>query len=448
MLPHLAVVAILFVNGCRTPQPPTPSGASPGDDAAGSEAAGPRGADGWTSSSASSAAGEGARRPPRRPAEEGAGDREGVAAFNQGIEPLEPSEPGRAPGDSAGGGAPGDSASVDASGASASDGESAAETYAVKRGDTLWGIAQARGVSLDRLLKANDLSRGDVLRVGQELRVPGGSGGSGARSGSGSGGSAAAENASAAPGGSTYTVQRGDTLSGIARRHDTTVRALKRMNDKDSSLIRPGETLKVPGSGGGSDGGETDGGSASGGSAGGSASSAGSSGDPGSSESSGSVQYHTVKSGEYPASIARRYGMTTSELLALNGIRDPRSIPAGERLKVSASGSGGDSSADSGGASGSSGSVSIDPDQPAGSGGGDGSGASDEAAAVRVVPNEPLSEEEQRELDRGRSGRGGSGRSSGASSDRSSGSTPSDDSRFEGAGEVPIVPVDEQDSGS
>jgi LysM repeat protein len=48
---------------------------------------------------------------------------------------------------------------------------------------------------------------------------------------------------------------------------------------------------------------------------------------------------HTVKSGEYPATIARKYGMTTSELLALNGITDPRKLQVGQKLKVSGSGS-------------------------------------------------------------------------------------------------------------
>ena len=46
-----------------------------------------------------------------------------------------------------------------------------------------------------------------------------------------------------------------------------------------------------------------------------------------------------MKSGEYPATIARKYGMTTGELLALNGITDPRKLQVGQVLKVSGSGS-------------------------------------------------------------------------------------------------------------
>jgi LysM repeat protein len=43
---------------------------------------------------------------------------------------------------------------------------------------------------------------------------------------------------------------------------------------------------------------------------------------------------HVVKSGETPSQIAERYGMTTKELMAINGIKDPRRIRAGQKLKV------------------------------------------------------------------------------------------------------------------
>jgi hypothetical protein len=46
----------------------------------------------------------------------------------------------------------------------------------------------------------------------------------------------------------TYVVRRGDTLWEIARRHDTTVRQIIRLNDLDSERIRVGERLRVPSS--------------------------------------------------------------------------------------------------------------------------------------------------------------------------------------------------------
>ena len=44
--------------------------------------------------------------------------------------------------------------------------------YVVVPGDTLSGIAQRYGVSVSELMALNGLGEGDILSVGQELRVP------------------------------------------------------------------------------------------------------------------------------------------------------------------------------------------------------------------------------------------------------------------------------------
>lgn len=44
--------------------------------------------------------------------------------------------------------------------------------YAVKTGDTLWDISLATGVSLDTLVKLNNLSNADQLSVGEVLQLP------------------------------------------------------------------------------------------------------------------------------------------------------------------------------------------------------------------------------------------------------------------------------------
>ena len=200
------------------------------------------------------------------------------------------------------------------------------ETYTVKKGDNLWSIAKRYNVSLNELYAANGLNKNSVLRIGQQIQIPV------------EGGSATVNTVSADTyqptsynqGSTNYTVKGGDTLSKIAKQYDTSVRAIKAANGKTSDLIRVGEKLIIPVSG----------------------SSSGSTATP-SSSSTPSVSYtapsatvstsgartHTVKSGEYPATIARKYGMTTGELLALNGITDPRKLQVGQVLKVSGSGS-------------------------------------------------------------------------------------------------------------
>ncbi|HOJ41119.1 MAG TPA: LysM peptidoglycan-binding domain-containing protein, partial [bacterium] len=43
-----------------------------------------------------------------------------------------------------------------------------------------------------------------------------------------------------------YLVKKGDTLSGLASRYNTTVAVLKKMNNLSSDLILVGQALKVP----------------------------------------------------------------------------------------------------------------------------------------------------------------------------------------------------------
>lgn len=100
-------------------------------------------------------------------------------------------------------------------------------TYTVKSGDTLSGIAAAHGVSLSALLSANPSYKAhpSMIHPGDRIKVPG----------KGSGGGAA-----------TYTVRSGDTLSGIAVAHGTTVKKLTSINHlSNPDLIRPGQKLKI-----------------------------------------------------------------------------------------------------------------------------------------------------------------------------------------------------------
>jgi len=46
------------------------------------------------------------------------------------------------------------------------------KTYKVKRGDTVWTIAQRFGVTVERLMKSNSMSRRARIRVGQRLVIP------------------------------------------------------------------------------------------------------------------------------------------------------------------------------------------------------------------------------------------------------------------------------------
>ena len=112
--------------------------------------------------------------------------------------------------------------------------------HRVERGQTLSGIAQRYGVSVNALVAANNLSNEDYLRQGQVLRLP--MAGKqpvsiAAKRGEGGSGTTA---------GGSYTVQSGDTLSVIADRVGVSVERLSRLNAiDDPHSIRAGETLKT-----------------------------------------------------------------------------------------------------------------------------------------------------------------------------------------------------------
>ena len=190
------------------------------------------------------------------------------------------------------------------------------QAYTVKKGDSLWAISKRYNVSLNELYAANDLNKNSVLKIGQQIQIPV------------EGGTATVTTVAADAyqpsdynmATETYTVKGGDNLSKIAVKYNTSVRALKAANNKTSDLIRVGEKLMIPVAGTSS------------------GSSTVTAPAPVAAVEASAISAdgtHIVKAGEYPATIARQYGMTASELLAINGITDPRKMQIGQKLKVS-----------------------------------------------------------------------------------------------------------------
>jgi membrane-bound lytic murein transglycosylase D len=118
--------------------------------------------------------------------------------------------------------------------------------YTVKRGDTLASVARKYKMSQNELRLANDLSVRAKIKTNQSLMIP-------QRAASGLPASPAARTvtAAAAPARSssggplTYRVQPGDTLFSIAKRFDTSVDTLKRLNSLHSTQINAGARLTV-----------------------------------------------------------------------------------------------------------------------------------------------------------------------------------------------------------
>jgi LysM repeat protein len=120
--------------------------------------------------------------------------------------------------------------------------------HVVQSGETLGLIAAQYGTSVDTLAEANGLSDPNYLFVGQELIIPG-AGGTAASTGGGGGGSAgtSAPAPAASSSGTTYTVETGDTLFGIAGHFGTSVTAIAEANGlSDPNYIYVGQQLTIP----------------------------------------------------------------------------------------------------------------------------------------------------------------------------------------------------------
>lgn len=102
-----------------------------------------------------------------------------------------------------------------------------------------------------------------------------------------------------APATSTYTVQSGDTLSGIASKLGTSYQTLASLNGiSNPNLIYVGQVLQVTGS------------------------------------ASTSSVYYTVRVGDNLSNIAGRYGTSYQSIASLNGLTNPNLIYAGQTLKI------------------------------------------------------------------------------------------------------------------
>jgi len=99
-------------------------------------------------------------------------------------------------------------------------------TYRIRPGDTLSGIAARYGTTAAVLAQLNGIANPNRIYAGQVIRIPAGASGS------------------VQP--AYYVVRRGDTLSGIAYRFNTTYQRLMQLNGiRNPNLIYAGQRLRI-----------------------------------------------------------------------------------------------------------------------------------------------------------------------------------------------------------
>ena len=215
--------------------------------------------------------------------------------------------------------------------------------YVVRRGDTLSKISKRYAVSVTALMHQNGL-RSTKIRVGQRLVVPVSPYEGRAavklagaepisvqydlhaarpvmaaeatplpstpvrRASSTSRSTTSTSSGSSSSSSETrvvYRVRRGDNLSTIARKYGVSVRDLQRWNSLSGSKIRSGQRLYLYPSGSGA-------------------------------SAAPKQTVHTVRRGDNLTAIAKRYGVSVSNLRSWNGLSSSRIVP-GQKLKLYAS---------------------------------------------------------------------------------------------------------------
>jgi membrane-bound lytic murein transglycosylase D len=170
--------------------------------------------------------------------------------------------------------------------------------HKVKKGETLSEIAYHYGTSVAMLVESNRLPSAHKLSIGQELVIPVSS--ATAKELAAKGATpipATPASTSKAPTSRYYTVKKNDTLSKIAESHNVSLEDLLLANDLGrGSIIKPGMRLTIP---------------------------------------IGMAQTeYVVQSGDTPSTIAARFGVSTSDLLAWNKLDETSTIYPGQKLTL------------------------------------------------------------------------------------------------------------------
>lgn len=219
-------------------------------------------------------------------------------------------------------------------------GNSSTNYYTVQSGDTLSGIADKYNTTYTHLANINGLSNPNLIYVGQRLLVSSSTPTSSAAQSQSSThssqaasassqstahststtSSASASNHQTASASETYTVQSGDTLSGIAEKFNTTYTWLANINNiSNPNLIYVGQTLTINRAAQSSQ-----------------LQHSNISSQPAAANtSSSSSSVYTVKSGDTLSGIAAQYGTSYEYLANLNGLSNPNMIYVGQQLKIS-----------------------------------------------------------------------------------------------------------------
>ncbi|HGF8060971.1 TPA: LysM peptidoglycan-binding domain-containing protein [Enterococcus faecium] len=206
-------------------------------------------------------------------------------------------------------------------------GSATSTTYTVQSGDSVWGISNKFGITMDQLIQWNNIQN-NFIYPGQKLTIKGSQENGSSTNNSGNNTNSSG-NAGISNGGQTtgakYTVQSGDSVWKISNDHGITMAQLIEWNNIKNNFVYPGQQLIVSNGGSSNTGANT-------------GNTSGSNSSNSSSSNTASGTKYTVKAGDSVWSVSNKYGITMAQLIQWNNIQNNFIYP-GQQLTVSNSGS-------------------------------------------------------------------------------------------------------------
>ncbi len=121
------------------------------------------------------------------------------------------------------------------------------KAYTVSKGDTLAKIAKANGVTVTAIAKMNPAMDAGKLKPGQKIQIPASAVASTSTPAAPSLGYVEpTKSETTTTSGTAYVVKAGETLTRIAKRNSTTVKAIRAANNLKTDRVFVGQKLKLP----------------------------------------------------------------------------------------------------------------------------------------------------------------------------------------------------------
>ena len=193
--------------------------------------------------------------------------------------------------------------------------------HVVKKGESLWSIAQECNLSLELIITTNNLTNSELISIGQEMKIPSRNNAVAEtnivnqavvnENDSNDSNSSISNNINppekAEP--IVYTVKAGDNLWNISQKYGVSVKVIISVNNlKDKDLLSLGQKIEIPAIGGGA---------------------------PNSSQKQEPIIItYTVAKGDSLWSISQRYDVNMSSIISTNNLKEISRLSIGQKLKL------------------------------------------------------------------------------------------------------------------